>query len=66
MTINLHSKCANPSCAAAFSWMAGGKLFHFYRESKEVTSSKNNNGHRNHSHPIEHFGSANGAQISTH
>ncbi len=29
MVLNLHPKCANPSCAAAFDWMAGGKLFRF-------------------------------------
>ncbi len=30
MVLNLHPKCANPSCAAAFDWMAGGKLFRFH------------------------------------
>jgi len=29
MLLNLHPKCANPSCAAAFDWLAGGKLFRF-------------------------------------
>jgi hypothetical protein len=55
MSINLHPKCANPSCTAAFGWLAGGKLFHFYRESNEITSSENGGGHRNRPHPIEHF-----------
>ena len=55
MTFNLHPKCANPSCASAFGWMAGGKLFHFYRESKEIASSKNGEGRGVHSHPIKHF-----------
>jgi hypothetical protein len=56
MIFNLHPKCANPSCAAAFGWMTGGKLFRFHRGSKEITLSKTNsevNG--SHSHPIEHF-----------
>jgi hypothetical protein len=34
--------------------MAGGRLFHFYREPIETVPSKNG-GHGNHSHPIEHF-----------
>jgi hypothetical protein len=25
----LHPKCANPSCAAAFHWLAGGRFFRF-------------------------------------
>ena len=55
MTVNLHPKCANPCCTAAFGWLAGGKLFHFYRESNEIASSENGEGHRNRPHPIEHF-----------
>lgn len=38
MLLNLHPKCANPSCAAAFDWMAGGKLFRFHRISGRLTS----------------------------
>jgi hypothetical protein len=26
---SLHPKCANPSCASAFHWLAGGKFFRF-------------------------------------
>ena len=29
----LHPKCANPSCATAFRWLAGGKFFRFRPES---------------------------------
>ena len=38
MVLNLHPKCANPSCAAAFDWMAGGKLFRFHRISGRIAS----------------------------
>jgi hypothetical protein len=34
MVLNLRPKCANPSCAASFEWLAGGRLFRFPRESK--------------------------------
>lgn len=53
MLPNLHPKCANPSCAAAFEWMAGGKLFRFHRQSgnaEEGTAS-----HASPSHRMEHF-----------
>jgi hypothetical protein len=29
----LHPKCANPACATAFRWLAGGKFFRFRPES---------------------------------
>jgi hypothetical protein len=35
MALNLRPKCANPSCAASFEWLAGGKLFRFQRDSEE-------------------------------
>jgi hypothetical protein len=35
--------------------MAGGKLFHFYRESQEMTLSQNGELDGNHPRPIEHF-----------
>jgi hypothetical protein len=35
MVLNLRPKCANPSCAASFEWLAGGKLFRFQRDSGE-------------------------------
>jgi hypothetical protein len=55
MTVNLHPKCANPSCAAAFGWMGGGKLFRFHRGSKEIDQTQISVANANHSHPIEHF-----------
>ena len=35
MVLNLRPKCANPSCAPSFEWLAGGKLFRFHRNSSE-------------------------------
>ena len=35
MVLNLRPKCANPSCAASFEWLAGGRLFRFPRDSSE-------------------------------
>ena len=29
MVLNIRPKCANPSCAASFEWLAGGNLFRF-------------------------------------
>jgi len=54
MVLNLHPKCANPSCAAAFDWMAGGKLFRFHRISDGGASvggdHSEGNGQRAHGH----------------
>jgi len=55
MILNLHPKCANPSCAEAFGWVAGGKLFRFQRESKVLNRTISSEMNGNHSHPIEHF-----------
>jgi len=49
MVLNIRPKCANPSCAAAFEWLAGGRLFRFPRESGELAPSASG------SHPIGHF-----------
>ncbi len=49
MVLNIRPKCANPSCAAAFEWLAGGRLFRFPRESGELGPSASG------SHPIGHF-----------
>ena len=49
MVLNIRPKCANPSCAAAFEWLAGGRLFRFSRESGEFAPSTRG------SHPIGHF-----------
>jgi len=54
MVLNLHPKCANPSCAVSFDWMAGGKLFRFPRDHRETASNDGNNT-RASSHPIGHF-----------
>lgn len=32
MVLNLRPKCANPSCAASFEWLAGGRIFRFRRD----------------------------------
>jgi hypothetical protein len=55
MILNLHPKCANPSCAAAFGWMTGGKLFRFHRESKGIHLTTRNETNENHTHSIDHF-----------
>jgi len=34
----LHPKCANPACAAAFHWLAGGRFFRFLPGSLEPSS----------------------------
>lgn len=39
MVLNLRPKCANPSCAASFEWLAGGKLFRFRQGSAEPATS---------------------------
>jgi hypothetical protein len=55
MVLNLRPKCANPSCAAAFDWLAGGKLFRFPRQGREPVSPETNSVRANSSHPIGHF-----------
>lgn len=37
MVLNLRPKCANPSCAASFEWLGGGRLFRFPRDAAEAT-----------------------------
>lgn len=41
MVLNLRPKCANPSCAASFEWLAGGRLFRFPRESHTPSPTAN-------------------------
>ncbi len=36
---NVHPKCANPSCPAAFHWLAGGKFYRF-RSGEDVPQTK--------------------------
>ena len=55
MVLNLRPKCANPSCAASFERLAGGKLFRFRRESGQNTPTDGNNGGASESHPVGHF-----------
>jgi hypothetical protein len=55
MVLNLRPKCANPSCAASFDWLSGGRLFRFNRKANEpAPGSEYAVGHRN-AHPIGHF-----------
>jgi len=39
MVLNLHPKCANPSCAASFDWLAGGRMFRFPRVAPEASTA---------------------------
>jgi hypothetical protein len=55
MVLNLHPKCANPSCAAAFEWVGGGRLFRFHRNVVEPASYGGNAASAPDSHPIGHF-----------
>ncbi len=55
MVLNLRPKCANPSCAASFDWLAGGKLFRFPREHHELPYTDGKNIRASGSHPIGHF-----------
>jgi hypothetical protein len=55
MVLNLRPKCANPSCAASFNWLAGGKLFRFPREQREIPSNNAKDTQENGRHPIGHF-----------
>jgi hypothetical protein len=55
MVLNLRPKCANPSCAAAFEWLAGGRLFRFHRESAGLAPAGETDRNSNGAHPIGHF-----------
>ncbi len=55
MVLNLRPKCANPSCAASFEWMAGGRLFRFNRDANHADSPAGDNPGARNSHPIGHF-----------
>lgn len=46
MVLNLRPKCANPSCAASFEWLAGGRLFRFPRDSNAPPPAMNGNASR--------------------
>jgi hypothetical protein len=55
MVLNLHPKCANPSCAASFEWLAGGKLFRFPRQGSEVHECGGAGSADGRTHSIGHF-----------
>jgi hypothetical protein len=55
MLRNLHPKCANPSCAEAFDWLGGGKLFRFRRDPGELSEAGEGASHFTNSHHVEHF-----------
>jgi hypothetical protein len=55
MVLNLRPKCANPSCAASFDWMAGGKLFRFPRTQHEAAPTDGQAASAKFSQPIGHF-----------
>lgn len=52
---NLHPKCSNPSCAAAFDWLGGGRLFRFRREVRENLPLGGPRGAADKGHYLEHF-----------
>ena len=55
MVLNLRPKCANPSCAASFEWLAGGRLFRFRRDSLEPVHAATADGSVNESAVTSHF-----------
>jgi len=55
MFLNLRPKCANPSCAAAFEWLAGGRLFRFQRGSGNSALASAVEAGANDSHRPGHF-----------
>lgn len=52
---NLHPKCANPSCASAFDWLGGGRLFRFHRETAPTVRMNGKQLQAANSHRVEHF-----------
>lgn len=55
MVLNLRPKCANPSCAARFEWLAGGRLIRVPHDPEQKASLGENSGALSHSHEIGHF-----------
>jgi len=55
MVLNLRPKCANPSCAAGFEWLGGGRMFRFHRHSGESAPPAELQAGVPNAHPIEHF-----------
>ena len=52
---NLHPKCANLSCAAAFDWLKGGRLFRFHRDPNAIHAANAGESPMDNSHHVEHF-----------
>jgi len=55
MVLNLRPKCANPSCAASFEWLAGGRMFRFRRDSGKPEQAASHLGGMSDSHAIGHY-----------
>jgi hypothetical protein len=55
MVVNLHPKCANPSCAASFDWLGGGRLFRFPRHIRPAHSTGSDDTAAANPNPIGHF-----------
>ncbi len=55
MVLNLRPKCANPSCAASFEWLSGGRMYRFRRDISQDTSTNGTDTGVGHAHPIGHF-----------
>jgi len=55
MLLNLRPKCANPSCAAVFQWLAGGKLFRFPDHSLEIALACGKDASAEGPHSVRHF-----------
>jgi hypothetical protein len=55
MFLNLHPKCANPSCATAFGWTTGGKLFRFHRAEHLSSEIRGSDTDWTRAHALEHF-----------
>jgi hypothetical protein len=55
MFLNLHPKCANPSCAASFEWLAGGRLFRFRRDSRPSGKARSTPANPGEPQPVWHF-----------
>ena len=55
MVLNLRPKCANPSCAASFDWLSGGRLFRFPRNSVQQGSADETHSNAGGPYRIGHF-----------
>jgi hypothetical protein len=52
---DLHPKCANPACPAAFHWIEGGKFFRFRPDKSVLNSSPDVSSSVNHVYDVKHF-----------